>query len=93
MAAYLAKGLQELQSRISLIKEVRGLGLLQGMQLSIEGKPIVQDCLSRRILINCTMEKVLRFTPPLIVSREEIDQLLNVLSDVLNKRLQKTRKE
>lgn len=85
--AYLHKGLQELQSRIPLMKEIRGLGLLQGVELSIEGKPVVQDCLARRVLINCTVERVLRFIPPLIISQKEIDQLLKVLSDVLTKRL------
>ncbi len=87
VGSYLTKGLQELQSRIPLITDVRGVGLLQGIELSIEGKPVVQDCLARRILINCTMDRVLRFMPPLIVTQKEIDQLLHVLSDVLNKRL------
>jgi len=87
MGSYLKKGLQELQARIPLIKDVRGVGLLQGIELSIEGKPVVQDCLTRRVLINCTMDRVLRLIPPLIVTQKEIDQLLKVLSDVLIKRL------
>jgi len=87
IGAYLQKGLLELQSRNSLILEVRGRGLLQGLELSIEGKPIVQDCQARRVLINCTMNRVLRFVPPLIITQAEIDLLLTVLSDVLNKRL------
>jgi acetylornithine aminotransferase len=87
IGAYLQKGLLELQSRNSLILEVRGQGLLQGLELSIEGKPIVQDCQARRVLINCTMNRVLRFVPPLIITQAEIDLLLTVLSDVLNKRL------
>ncbi len=85
--AYLKKGLQELQHRIPLIKEIRGMGLLQGVELSIEGKSVVKDCLARRVLINCTMERVLRFIPPLIITQKDIDHLLNVLSDVLNKQL------
>jgi len=48
---------------------------------------VVQDCLTRRVLINCTMDRVLRLIPPLIVTQKEIDQLLKVLSDVLIKRL------
>jgi len=84
---YLKKGLQELQSRVPLIKEIRGVGLLQGVELSIEGKPVVQDCLARRVLINCTMDRVLRFIPPLIITQKEIDQLLKILSEVLMKRL------
>ncbi len=86
--AYLRQGLQALENRLSLITAVRGLGLLQGMELSIDGQPIVQDCLARRMLINCTMENVLRFMPPLIVTTREIDRLLDVLSDVLRKRLE-----
>jgi len=87
VGAYLAKGLQELASRIPLITDVRGLGLLQGIELSIDGKPLVQDCQARKILINCTMERVLRFVPPLVITQSDIDRLLSVLSDVLNKRL------
>ena len=85
--AYLHKGLQTLQNRFSVVTAVRGLGLLQGMELSIEGQPVVQDCLARRMLINCTMGNVLRFVPPLIVTNEEIDRLLDVLSGVFQKRL------
>ncbi len=87
IGAYLQKGLLELQTRNALIQEVRGQGLLQGLQLSIEGQPIVQDCQARRVLINCTMDRVLRLVPPLIITQPEIDLVLTVLSDVLNKRL------
>lgn len=87
VGSHLAKGLQELQGRIPLIQEVRGLGLLQGVELSIDGKAIVQDCLARRIIINCTMDRVLRLVPPLIITKAEIDQVLKVLSEVLNKRV------
>ena len=82
---YLHIGLRELMSQFSIVKEVRGLGLLQGMELSIDGKPIVMDCLARRIIINCTMGRVLRFVPPLVITRSEIDSLLSTLSDVLAK--------
>ena len=68
-----------------VINEVRGLGLLQGIELSIEGKPIVMDCLARRVIINCTMGRVLRFVPPLVITQSEIDSLLSTLSDVLAK--------
>ena len=87
VGAYLAKGLQELASRIPLITDVRGLGLLQGIQLSIDGKPLVQDCQARKVLINCTMDRILRFVPSLVITQSDIDRLLSVLSDVLNKRL------
>jgi acetylornithine/N-succinyldiaminopimelate aminotransferase len=85
MGEYLAKGLQDCRDRVSTVKEVRGLGLLQGMELTIEGKPVVADCLARGVLINCTMDRVLRFVPPLIVSQPEIDRLLTLLPRVLAK--------
>ena len=87
MGDYLAKGLLDLKDRLQIVKDVRGLGLLQGMELTIEGKPVVDDCLARGLLINCTMERVLRFVPPLIITQHEIDRLLDTLSQVLIKRI------
>ena len=89
--AYLRKGLQTIKERIPLITEVRGMGLLQGMELSLAGKPIVLDCMARRVMINCTMGRVLRMVPPLIIQIGELDHLLTVLSDVLTKRLNNTK--
>ncbi len=63
------------------------MGLLQGMELAGEGAPVVQECLRRGLLINCTMEKVLRFVPPLIVTEAEVDRFLDTLTAVLSKRL------
>ncbi|WP_342347770.1 acetylornithine transaminase [uncultured Nitrospira sp.] len=82
---YLAKGLSSLNEKFSCIQEVRGKGLLQGLELTIDGKPLVLECLERRVLINCTMGRVLRFVPPLIISNAQIDRLLSVLSEVLSK--------
>jgi acetylornithine/N-succinyldiaminopimelate aminotransferase len=87
MGEYLAKGLLEIKDRVSNVKEVRGLGLIQGLELTIDGKPVVNDCLPRGLLINCTMDRVLRFVPPLIITQRDIDRLLDVLADVLTKRL------
>ncbi len=87
MGEHLSKGLVDLKERLPVVKEVRGLGLLQGMDLTLDGRPVVMDCLARGLLINCTMERVLRFTPPLIITQAEIDRLLDVLSQVLSKRL------
>lgn len=84
---YLHKGLMDCKDRIPLIHAVRGLGLLQGLELTIDGKAVIQDCLARRILLNCTMDRVLRIMPPLIITQQDIDRLLEVLSQVLNKRL------
>jgi acetylornithine/N-succinyldiaminopimelate aminotransferase len=84
---YLAKNLLELKDRHPNVKDARGLGLLQGLELTIDGKPVVTDCLHRGLLINCTMDRVLRFVPPLIITQREIDRLVDVLADVLGKRV------
>ncbi|MFQ5991712.1 MAG: aminotransferase class III-fold pyridoxal phosphate-dependent enzyme, partial [Nitrospiraceae bacterium] len=86
MGDYMTKGLVDCMDRLASAKEVRGLGLLQGMELTIEGQPVVMDCLARGVLINRTMDRVLRFAPPLIISQPEIDRMLEVLSQVLSKR-------
>ncbi|MDO3377447.1 acetylornithine transaminase [Geoalkalibacter halelectricus] len=83
MGAYLHERLEAFQQRYDFIVEVRGRGLIYGMELSIEGGDIVKQCLERGLLLNCTMGKVLRFLPPLIVTREEIDEALAILESVL----------
>ncbi len=87
MGEYLAKGLQECKDQIPIVREVRGLGLLQGMELTVDGHSVVSDCLARGVLLNCTADRVLRFLPPLIITQSEIDRLLEILTQVLNKRI------
>jgi predicted acetylornithine/succinylornithine family transaminase len=86
MGDYFVERLKGLQQRHSCVVSVRGQGLLVGMELAIDGKPIVQDCLEEGILINCTMDRVLRFVPPLIILKEEIDLLIHRLDGILKKR-------
>jgi acetylornithine/N-succinyldiaminopimelate aminotransferase len=86
MGETLAKGLAVLKDRQRCVKEVRGLGLLQGVELDIDGKAVVADCLARGLLINCTGDRVLRFVPPLIITEREIDRLLVALAQVLSQR-------
>ncbi len=87
MGEYLAHGLQDLKDRLPIVKEVRGLGLLQGMELTVDGKSVVTDCLARGLLINCTADRVLRFVPPLVITQAEIDRLLDLLNQILGKRI------
>jgi acetylornithine/N-succinyldiaminopimelate aminotransferase len=83
MGAYLHLRLAELQKHFGFIKEVRGRGLILGMELDIEGGDIVVRAMERGLLINCTVGKVLRFVPPLIVNSSEIDQAMDILEGVL----------
>ncbi|HDH06045.1 MAG TPA: acetylornithine transaminase [Nitrospirae bacterium] len=70
------------------IIDVRGLGLMLGLELTKTGGPIVEACAKRGVLINCTSGNVLRFTPPLIVVEKEIDHLMDVLEDIFERLLQ-----
>jgi acetylornithine/N-succinyldiaminopimelate aminotransferase len=79
-------GLRSLKAKYPFIKDVRGQGLLIGMELDFEGKEIVTECLKQGFLINCTVNTVLRFMPPLIISEEEIDQLIDALDRIFQKR-------
>ncbi len=86
MGDYLAKGLADFKDRHRAVRDVRGLGLLQGLEVEIDAKAVVADCLSRGVLVNATSERVLRFVPPLIISQAEIDRVLETLSSIFNQR-------
>lgn len=67
-----------------LITEVRGRGLMLGAQLTRPGRDVVNDCLARGAIINCTAGDVLRFVPPLIVTEEQVDEMIAILDKVLS---------
>ncbi len=76
---YLRSRLEDLARQRSVVKEVRGLGLMQAIELSIPGAEIVAGLREHGLLVNCTSETVLRFLPPLIVAAEEIDEMISIL--------------
>ena len=82
MGNYFKNQLINLQQNYSIIKDVRGLGLMLGLSLDREGVGIVSTCMERGFLINCVQERVLRFVPPLIIGKEEIDLLINCLDEI-----------
>ena len=84
MGNYFMARLEELKKRHACIKEVRGLGLIIGVELDRPGAPVLEACVQRGFLINCAQEKVLRFVPPLVVTKKEIDQLIEALDAVLD---------
>src|SRR4030042_3562532 len=73
---YFLGRLGEGKKKFSFIQEVRGKGLILGMELKMDGSSIVKEMMQRGFLINCTMGNVLRFLPPLIVTKEEGDQMV-----------------
>jgi acetylornithine/succinyldiaminopimelate/putrescine aminotransferase len=86
LGSYFLRRLEGLKSKYGFVTSVRGKGLLVGMEIDFEGKEIVSACLKEGFLINCTMNTVLRFMPPLIISEEEIDQLIDTLDRIYAKR-------
>ncbi len=81
---YFKSRLQALMDRHEIIEDVRGLGLLVGLKLKTPGASIVAECMKRGFLINCTQENILRFIPPLIITHQEIDALINCLDDIFS---------
>lgn len=79
---YFKSRLTWLKDRHRVIEEVRGIGLMLGIKLSEKGAPIVDQCMEKGFLINCIQEYILRFVPPLVISREEIDRLIECLDEV-----------
>ena len=86
LGRYFLQSLEGLKKKYGFVKDVRGMGLLVGMELDFEGKDIVTACLKEGFLINCTMNTVLRFIPPLIITEEEIDQLVASLDNIFSNR-------
>ena len=81
--AELRSGLETLTARFDFIGEVRGEGLMLGVDLIIDGAPIVQEALCRGLLINCTHDHILRLLPPFIIGRREVAEFLEKFETVL----------
>jgi acetylornithine aminotransferase len=82
MSAYFKQRLSWLKSRHESIVDVRGMGLLLGMKLKVDGDTIVNACMEKGFLINCIQGNILRFIPPLIIEKEEIDALVACLDEI-----------
>ena len=86
VGAYFKSRLIELQKKYpAQISEIRGEGLILGAQLDkpkLTGVEIVNECMKRGAIINCTVGTVLRFIPPLIITNEQVDEVINILDSV-----------
>jgi len=79
VGSYFLECLKKLQEKYPFIREVRGKGLILGMELTIAGADLVRSCMEKGLLINCTNENVLRFVPPLIITEADIDRAVEIL--------------
>jgi predicted acetylornithine/succinylornithine family transaminase len=81
--AQLRAGLSKLGAQFDFIREVRGEGLMMGLELTVDGRPYVATALRRGLLMNCTHERVLRFLPAFIVNERQVEDCLARLTAVL----------
>jgi predicted acetylornithine/succinylornithine family transaminase len=77
--------LNDLARKHAFVKEVRGFGLMLGMELTVPGKQFVLDAMAEGLLINCTHDTVLRFLPPYIATEKDVDQAVKVLAKLFSK--------
>lgn len=84
---YLQEKLLQLRDAYGMIKEVRGMGLMQGIELDRSAKEIIGECIESGMLIVGAGEKVIRFVPPLIIEKEEVDQAIIILEKAIQKQI------
>jgi acetylornithine/N-succinyldiaminopimelate aminotransferase len=85
VGGYFHVSLNELARKHSVVKEVRGFGLMIGVELAVPGKQLVLDAMGEGLLLNCTHDTVLRFLPPYIITEREVDQALKTIGKLLSK--------
>jgi len=83
IGSYFFGKLEELKKKHSIINEVRGKGLIIGVELSIPGEDIVKEAMEKGVLINCTNGNILRFVPPLIIDKKDVDCVIDILDEVI----------
>ncbi|MDR1522606.1 MAG: aspartate aminotransferase family protein [Endomicrobium sp.] len=83
VSKYLFSKLELLKTKHPIIREIRGMGLIVGIDLSVNGKDIVNYCLSKGLIINCTHETVLRLLPALIVTKKDVDTAVKIIDEAL----------
>src|SRR6185436_11176952 len=83
MGGHLRDALNRIAARHPRVTAVRGRGLLQGLLLDGPGADVVRRCLDGGLIVNCTAERVIRLSPPIVVTRAELDEGLAVLDEAL----------
>ncbi len=77
--------LDKLSSECEIIREVRVLGMMIGIELNVEGAPVVKACMERRLLVNCTQNTVIRLLPAMNLTSEQAEEGCDILCEVLKK--------
>ena len=80
---YLVSKIKEKTKKLDIIKDVRGKGLMIGIEINKKNSNIVKDCLDKKLILNLTSENVIRLLPPLITKKNQADFIANTLYEVL----------
>ncbi|MDO4551205.1 MAG: aspartate aminotransferase family protein [Planctomycetia bacterium] len=83
IGAHFQERFQELKSQSDLVKDVRGKGVMVGVELNVEGADVVQKCMERGLLINCTHGTVIRLLPAMTLTEEEVDEGCDIICEVI----------
>lgn len=81
---YLIEKLNAAANEIDEITDIRGKGLMIGVELSFNGRPVVEEMLKQGVLSNCTHGNVIRLVPPLVITHDELDTLVKVLTESIS---------
>ena len=87
---YLKEQLKLIVNRYAVAQEVRGRGLIQGLQLDVPARPLVEQALAEGVLFNSTQDSVLRFLPPFLLQEKHVDKGMRVLKKLLGKKRRKS---
>lgn len=85
LGPYILKQLNILKEKYSCIEDIRGMGLMIGIQLNIEGAQVYKECFHNGLIINCTQGNILRFMPALNVTKKQADKALHILDKSIKK--------
>lgn len=83
LSPWIMQELSALKQRLPIIRDVRGRGFMIGIELAVDGRPVADACRAKRLLINCTQERVLRLLPAMTITRAQLEQALTILVFVL----------
>ena len=86
LSAFLFKRLSAMAKRLPIIREVRGRGFMVGLELTVDGRPVVEACRAKGLLINCTQETVLRLLPAMTITKAQLSRALWILEQALLER-------
>ncbi|MCX8110726.1 MAG: aspartate aminotransferase family protein [Syntrophorhabdaceae bacterium] len=87
MGRYLYEGLMGLKNKFPFIKDIRGMGLILGIELSINGDDILKEFIKEGVILNCTKGNILRLLPPLIITKDDIDLFLEIAERIFERHM------